>query len=223
MTLINDNLEKIKTALLVNIKENLVESYPVEFGDYKTDRGDVCVKVYWSDTVRYQPRFPYCILTPQKDMSEGYDEITYTKIDGVLTKKIKTRSFLTVSIDVFDMGNEQNSKTSLQADNFAHKVARQLRKYFNGDSKLDWFSGNEYYPEQVSVIVNTDISSILDWSDTDTLFRYSFDIVLGWDDVQCTRADLATGALIKVADGEKTESFTIKIGKNKETTNGESR
>lgn len=219
MTLINDSLDDVKTSLLVAIKKELTETYPKEFGDYTTDRGDKYTKVYWSDTVRYQPRYPYCMLTPQKDISEGYDEISYFRdTDGVKKKKTVTRAFLTVSIDVFDMGNEQENKSSLKADNFSHKVARQLRKYFNGDEKLDWFSGNEYYPRQIGITVNTDISSILEWSDTETMFRYSFDIQLGWDDIVIETAELAEGVNIRVYDKDNTnkiDDFTVKIGKIK--------
>lgn len=215
MTLISDSLEEVKTALLVAIKKELTDAYPVEFGDYTTSKGDIYTKVYWSDTVRYKPKFPYCMLTPQKDISEGYDEIVYFKdANNVLKKRVITRSFNTISIDVFDMGNEQRNWSSLQADTFAHKVARQLRKYFNGDEKLDWFSGNEYYPRQISITVDTDISSILDWSDTDTIFRYSFDITIGWDDYSDSTADLAKGVEVRIDENAKRiDEFTIKIGK----------
>lgn len=207
MTLINDNLEGVKTALLVAIKKELTDTYRVEFGDYKTSRGDVYTKVFWSDTVRYQPKHPYCMLTPQKDISEGYDEIQYFRnAEGVLIKRYVTRSFLTVTIEVFDMGNEQSGRSSLKADNFAHKVVRQLRKYFNGDEKLDWFSGNEYYPRQIGITVDTDIDSTLDWSDTDTMFRYAFDITVGWDDFTDSNADLANGVEVSVNDDTK---FTV--------------
>lgn len=215
MTLISDSLEEVKTALLVAIKKELTDAYPVEFGDYTTSKGDIYTKIYWSDTVRYKPKFPYCMLTPQKDISEGYDEIVYFKdANNVLKKRVITRSFNTISIDVFDMGNEQRNWSSLQADTFAHKVARQLRKYFNGDEKLDWFSGNEYYLRQISITVDTDISSILDWSDTDTIFRYSFDITIGWDDYSDSTADLAKGVEVRIDENAKRiDEFTIKIGK----------
>lgn len=207
MTLINDNLEGVKTALLVAIKKELTDTYRVEFGDYKTSRGDVYTKVFWSDTVRYQPKHPYCMLTPQKDISEGYDEIQYFRnAEGVLIKRYVTRSFLTVTIEVFDMGNEQSGRSSLKADNFAHKVVRQLRKYFNGDEKLDWFSGNEYYPRQISITVDTDIDSTLDWSDTDTMFRYAFDITVGWDDFTDSLADVANGVEVSI---NKDTKFTV--------------
>lgn len=216
MTLISDSLEEVKTALLVAIKNELTDTYPVEFGDYTTSRGDTYTKVFWSDTIRYQPRFPYCMLTPQKDISEGFDETIYFKdANGVLRKRVITRSFNTISIDVFDMGNEQKNKSSLQADTFAHKVARQLRKYFNGDEKLDWFSGNEYYPRQISIVVDTDISSILDWSDTDTIFRYSFDITIGWDDYsRDTKAEIAEGIKVDIqANPNIAEEVIIKKDK----------
>ena len=215
MTLINDNIEGVKTALLVAIKKELTEAYPVEFGDYKTSRGDIYTKVFWSDTVRYQPKHPYCMLTPQKDISEGYDEIQYFRnAEGVLIKRYVTRSFLTVTIEVFDMGNGQSGRSSLKADNFAHKVVRQLRKYFNGDEKLDWFSGNEYYPRQIGITINTDIDSTLDWSDTDTMFRYSFDITVGWDDFTDSTAELAEGVEISINENtNQLDKFTVKIGK----------
>lgn len=214
MTLINDNLEGVKTALLVAIKKELTDTYRVEFGDYKTSRGDIYTKVFWSDTVRYQPKHPYCMLTPQKDISEGYDEIQYFRnAEGVLIKRYVTRSFLTVTIEVFDMGNEQSGRSSLKADNFAHKVVRQLRKYFNGDEKLDWFSGNEYYPRQIGITVDTDIDSTLDWSDTDTMFRYSFDITVGWDDFTDSNADLANGVEVSINNDTK---FTVKLDNTNE-------
>ena len=215
MTLINDNIEGVKTALLVAIKKELTNAYPIEFGDYKTSRGDIYTKVFWSDTIRYQPKHPYCMLTPQKDISEGYDEIQYFRnAEGVLIKRYVTRSFLTVSIEVFDMGNEASGRSSLVADTFAHKVVRQLRKYFNGDEKLDWFSGNEYYPRQIGITVNTDIDSTLDWSDTDTLFRYSFDISVGWDDFTDSTAELAEGVEVSINENtNQLDKFTVKIGK----------
>ena len=155
------------------------------------------------------------MLTPQKDISEGYDEIQYFRnAEGVLIKRYVTRSFLTVSIEVFDMGNETSGRSSLVADTFAHKVVRQLRKYFNGDEKLDWFSGNEYYPRQIGITVNTDIDSTLDWSDTDTLFRYSFDISVGWDDFTDSMAELAEGVEVSINDNtNQLDKFTVKIGK----------
>ncbi len=213
MTLINDSLDGVKSAILVALRKELTETYPVEFGDYSTGRGDVYTKVFWADTIRYQPKHPYCMLTPQKDISEGYDEISYIKsADGVLLKRVVTRSFMTISVDVFDMGNEQSGRSSLQADTFAHRVARQLRKYFNGDEKLDWFSGNEYYPRQISVTVDNDVSSIMDWADTDTFFRYSFDIRVGWDDIQVSNAELANGAQFNIYDDtNKTDEITIKF------------
>lgn len=212
--LIDDEIESVKASILVAIKNELTDTYPAEFGDYTTARNDVCTKVFWADTVRYQPKYPYCVLTPQKDLSEGYDEISYRKsIDGVLKKRVVTRSFMTVTIDVVDMGSEQRGKTSLEADTFAHRVARQLRKYFNGDEKLDWFSGNKYYPKQIGITVDTDISSVLDWSDTDTFFKYTFDIRVGWDEINETNADLAEGVKVSISDDTKLiEEFITKIG-----------
>lgn len=210
MTLINDSLDMVKASLLVAIKNELTETYPDEFGDYKTSTGDVQPKVYWADTLRFQPKYPYCVLTPQRDISEGFDEISYLKsASGVLLKRVVTRSFLTVSISVFDMGNENTNKTSLEADTFAHKVARQLRKYFNGDGKLDWFSGNEYYPKQIGVTVDSDISAVENWADTDTFFVYTFDITVGWDEKQDSNAELANGASIDIYENNKLINNTI--------------
>lgn len=217
MTLINDSLEDVKASLLVAVKNQLTETYPSEFGDYTTSRGDVYTKVFWADTIRYQPKHPYCMLSENSDVSEGYDEISYIKSDdGVLLKKTVTRSFLEVAIDVFDMGNEQIGRSALQADTFAHKVARQLRKYFNGDGKLDWFDGNEYYSSQIGITVLTDIDSTIDWADTDTFFRYTFTIQLGWDDVQVSNAELANGVEISLSDNQNTllDKFTINFKNN---------
>ena len=217
MTLINDSLENVKASLLVAIKNQLTETYPSEFGDYTTSRGDVYTKVFWADTIRYQPKHPYCMLSENSDVSEGYDEISYIKSDdGVLLKKTVTRSFLEVAIDIFDMGNEQIGRSALQADTFAHKVARQLRKYFNGDEKLDWFDGNEYYSSQIGITVLTDIDSTIDWADTDTFFRYTFTIQLGWDDVQVSNAELANGVEISLSDNQNTllDRFTINFKNN---------
>ena len=217
MTLINDSLENVKASLLVAIKNQLTETYPSEFGDYTTSRGDVYTKVFWADTIRYQPKHPYCMLSENSDVSEGYDEISYIKSDdGVLLKKTVTRSFLEVAIDIFDMGNEQIGRSALQADTFAHKVARQLRKYFNGDGKLDWFDGNEYYSSQIGITVLTDIDSTIDWADTDTFFRYTFTIQLGWDDVQVSNAELAKGVEISLSDNQNTllDKFTINFKNN---------
>ena len=108
------------------------------------------------------------------------------------------------------MGNEQIGRTSLEADTFAHKVARQLRKYFNGDDKLDWFNGNEYYPRQLGIEVLTDIDGITDWSDTDTFFKYTFSIRLGWDDVIISNPDLAQGIEVSVKEKDTLlDKFTI--------------
>lgn len=216
MTLINDEIDNVKASILVAIRDELMSAYPSEFGDYKTNKGDTLTKVYWADTVRFQPKYPYCVLTPQKDISEGYDEISYIRsIDGVLLKRVTTRSFMTVTISVFDMGSEITGKTGLEADTFAHKVARQLRKYFNGDGKLDWFSGNKYYPKQIGITVDTEISSVLDWADTDTFFVYSFDIRVGWDEQHTERAELANGAEIRINDGTKElDKFTVEFKHN---------
>lgn len=217
MTLINDSLENVKASLLVAIKNQLTETYPSEFGDYTTSRGDVYTKVFWADTIRYQPKHPYCMLSENSDVSEGYDEISYIKSDdGVLLKKTVTRSFLEVAIDIFDMGNEQIGRSALQADTFAHKVARQLRKYFNGDGKLDWFDGNEYYSGQIGITVLTDIDSTIDWADTDTFFRYTFTIQLGWDDIQVSNAELANGVEISLSDNQNIllDKFTINFKNN---------
>lgn len=217
MTLINDSLENVKASLLVAIKNQLTETYPSEFGDYTTSRGDVYTKVFWADTIRYQPKHPYCMLSENSDVSEGYDEISYIKSDdGVLLKKTVTRSFLEVAIDIFDMGDEQIGRSALQADTFAHKVARQLRKYFNGDGKLDWFDGNEYYSSQIGITVLTDIDSTIDWADTDTFFRYTFTIQLGWDDIQVSNAELANGVEISLSDNQNTllDKFTINFKNN---------
>lgn len=217
MTLINDSLENVKASLLVAIKNQLTETYPSEFGDYTTSRGDVYTKVFWADTIRYQPKHPYCMLSENSDVSEGYDEISYIKSDdGVLLKKTVTRSFLEVAIDIFDMGNEQIGRSALQADTFAHKVARQLRKYFNGDGKLDWFDGNEYYSSQIGITVLTDIDSTIDWADTDTFFRYTFTIQLGWDDIQVSNAELANGVEVSLSDNQNAllDKFTINFKNN---------
>ena len=216
MTLINDEIDNVKASILVAIRDELMSAYPSEFGDYKTNKGDTLTKVYWADTVRFQPKYPYCVLTPQKDISEGYDEISYIRsADGVLLKRVTTRSFMTVTISVFDMGSEITGKTGLEADTFAHKVARQLRKYFNGDGKLDWFSGNKYYPKQIGITVDTEISSVPDWADTDTFFVYSFDIRVGWDEQHTERAELANGAEIRINDGIKElDKFTVEFKHN---------
>lgn len=215
MTLISDSIQGVKASILMAIKNELTETYPTEFGDYRTSRGDVYSKVFWADTVRYQPEFPYCMLSIGSDRTEGYDEITYIKdVNGNLKKKIITRSFLTVGISIFDMGNEKTDKSSLEADTFALKVARQLRKYFNGDGKLDWFSGNEYYPRQISIEVGRDIDSDYDWSDTETMFRFSFDIIAGYDDISIETPELAKGAEIRVyKDSVKIDEEVIEIGR----------
>lgn len=211
MTLINDSLEEVKASLLVAVKNELIDTYPSEFGDYTTSRGDIYTKVFWADTVRYQPRHPYCVLTQNSDVSEGYDEISYFKSsDGRLLKKTVTRSYLEISIDIYDMGDESIGRTSLEADTFAHKVARQLRKYFNGDDKLDWFNGNEYYPRQLGIEVLTDIDGITDWSDTDTFFKYTFSIRLGWDDIIISNPDLAKGIEVSVKEKDTLlDKFTV--------------
>lgn len=216
MTLINDEIDNVKASILVAIRDELMSAYPSEFGDYKTNKGDTLTKVYWADTVRFQPKYPYCVLTPQKDISEGYDEISYIRsADGVLLKRVTTRSFMTVTISVFDMGSEITGKTGLEADTFAHKVARQLRKYFNGDGKLDWFSGNKYYPKQIGITVDTEISSVLDWADTDTFFVYSFDIRVGWDEQHTEYAELANGAEISInEDTKELDKFTVEFKHN---------
>ena len=85
--------------------------------------------------------------------------------------------------------------------------------YFKGDEKLDWFSGNEYYPRQISITVDTDIDSTLDWSDTDTMFRYSFDITVGWDDFTDSNADLANGVEVSINNDTK---FTVKLDNTNE-------
>lgn len=211
MTLINDSLEEVKASLLVAVKNELIDTYPSEFGDYTTSRGDIYTKVFWADTVRYQPRHPYCVLTQNNDVSEGYDEISYFKSsDGRLLKKTVTRSYLEISIDIYDMGDESIGRTSLEADTFAHKVARQLRKYFNGDDKLDWFNGNEYYPRQLGIEILTDIDGITDWSDTDTFFKYTFSIRLGWDDIIISNPDLAKGIEVSVKEKDTLlDKFTV--------------
>ena len=216
MTLINDEIDNVKASILVAIRDELMSAYPSEFGDYKTNKGDTLTKVYWADTVRFQPKYPYCVLTPQKDISEGYDEISYIRsADGVLLKRVTTRSFMTVTISVFDMGSEITGKTGLEADTFAHKVARQLRKYFNGDGKLDWFSGNKYYPKQIGITVDTEISSVLDWADTDTFFVYSFDIRVGWDEQHTEHAESANGAEISInEDTKELDKFTVEFKHN---------
>lgn len=216
MTLINDEIDNVKASILVAIRDELMSAYPSEFGDYKTNKGDTLTKVYWADTVRFQPKYPYCVLTPQKDISEGYDEISYIRsADGVLLKRVTTRSFMTVTISVFDMGSEITGKTGLEADTFAHKVARQLRKYFNGDGKLDWFSGNKYYPKQIGITVDTEISSVLDWADTDTFFVYSFDIRVGWDEQHIEHVELANGAEISInEDTKELGRFTVEFKHN---------
>lgn len=204
MTLIDDSLEGVKASILMAIKNELIETYPKEFGDYRTSRDDVYSKVFWADTIRYQPKYPYCVLSCDRDVSEGYDEIYYFKdSEGAFKKRVVTRSQLTISIDVFAMGNEQTGISSLQANNFAHKVARQLRKYFNGDGKLDWFSGNKYYPRQIGIRVISDVNAVPSWSDTDTEFRYYFDINVGWDDIQDSDAEYANGAEIRTSENNK--------------------
>lgn len=211
--LIDDSLEQVKASLLYIIKKVLTEAYPKEFGDYSTSRGDLYTKVYWADTVRYQPNFPYCMLTPQRDALQGLDEITYLRReDGEYVKRTKTRSTLTVSIDVCDMGNEETKKSSLKADNFAHKVTRQLRKYFNGDEMLDWFSGNEYYPNQIGIGIDTNISNIITWDDTDTVFRYTFDISLSWIDIVDDISEPAKGVRVETYENKKLiDEFEISL------------
>lgn len=214
MTLLKDSLEEVKASILMAIKNELVETYPSEFGDYTTSKGDTYSKVFWADTIRYQPKYPYCRLTQGKDRSEGYDEISYVRsASGVLLKRNTTRSIMNVEVEICDMGNEQIEKSSLQADTFAHKVARQLRKYFNGDGKLDWFSGNKYYPKQIGITVGSDITPIIDWSDTDTVFRYYFDVRFGWEDSTDSSVDLAESVNVRLyKDDIKIDEFDVKIG-----------
>ena len=202
--LLDDNLENVKASLLVAIQRLLTSTYPKEFGEYKTSKGDIISKVFWSDTVRYRSKFPYCMLTPQTDLHEGIDEVKYfRRADGKFVKRTISRAILNVSIDVCDMGDETIQKSQLEADTFAHKVARQLRKYFNGDEMLDWFSGNEYYPRQLGIKINSEINSTLNWSDTDTIFRYAFDISLGWNDVVDVEIDPAKGVHIDMYENNK--------------------
>lgn len=219
MTLINDRIDDVKASILMAIKKELTETYPNEFGDYGSGKGDKFTKVYWVNTVRFQPKYPYCTLAAQRDTSEGYDEITYYKnSNNVLIKRTITRSFLTVTIDIYDMGNELNGKTSLEADTFAQKVARQLRRYFNGDGKLDWFSGNEYYEKQIGITVDTDIVPIINWDDTDTQFRYNFDIRVGWDEINDSIADVAEGIDVTIYKGDKSniiDNFVVKKQREK--------
>lgn len=217
MTLINDSIEDVKTSLIYAIKKELTETYPKEFGDYRSERGDIYTKVYWEDTVRFQPKFPICVLSPSRDVREGYNEISYRKgEDGAMYKRVVKRSFLTVTIDISDMGIEegQGKKSSLKASSFVHKVARQLRSYFNGDEKLNWFSGNEFYPKQIGITVDDNINIVSDWSDTDTFHRCTFDITLGWDEENIIPIDKAHGAKISVSENTNLlDEFTIEIDK----------
>lgn len=210
MALLEDNLENIKASILVAIKNELTETYPKEFGDYKTGKGDMYTKVFWGDTIRYQPRTPYCMLVQERDKVLRDDEVVYKKVNGITVKKQITRSKLEVTVNVVDMGNEATGKTALQADNFAHKVARQLRKYFSGDDKLYWFEGNEYYDKQIGIRVDTDIDANIDWDDTDTIFNYNFTVTFGWNDEQYQVPELARGAEIRTYhEGQEIDNETI--------------
>ena len=56
------------------------------------------------------------------------------------------------------------------------------------------------------------MSSIIDWSDTEAKFRYSFDIYVGWDDKVISKPDLANGAKVTVDEkNENIDEFTIQI------------
>ena len=156
-------------------------------------------------------------MSPSRDVREGYNEISYRKgEDGQMYKRLVKRSFLTVTIDISDMGIEegQGKKSSLKASSFVHKVARQLRSYFNGDEKLNWFSGNEFYPKQIGITVDDNINIVSDWSDTDTFHRCTFDITLGWDEENIIPIDKAHGAKISVSENTNLlDEFTIEIDK----------
>ena len=62
--------------------------------------------------------------------------------------------------------------------------------------------------------MNDNIESDYDWSDTETMFRFSFDIIAGYDDISIVTPDLAKGAEIRVyKDSVKIDEEVIKIGK----------
>lgn len=212
MTLINDNVDLIKASLITAIKKELVETYPKQFGDYKNGNGGIYTKIYWENTVRYKPKFPICVLSTSKDVSERQNEISYFKDeDGKYKKRVVKSSFLTVGIDIFDMGNESINYSNLQADTFTAKVARQLRSYFNGDEKLDWFSGNEIYPNQIGIVVDDEITTVNEWDESDNvIFRKSFDVTLGWDEEHIYEVPLAEGV---VGTLNNNYDFTFKFNK----------
>lgn len=195
-----DSIDQVKNSILMGIRKELIETYPVEFGDYK-DCDGTCSKIFWEDTISYQPKYPYCILSVDQDNLSGErDEISYVKRDGEIYKRYVKHNSILVQIEIANMANLQEGITQLEADVFAQKVARQLRSYLNSDEKLEWFEGNEYYPDQISSDVSERITPIPDWTETDTKFRYMFEVEFGWLDVSFVHVDKGKGYLLKIND-----------------------
>lgn len=203
-----DSIAEVKSSILMGIRNELIETYPKEFGDYR-DCDGICSKIFWGDTISFQPRYPYCMLNTDQDDMTGYDEIAYIKKDGEFYKKYTKHCSILVQIEIANMADINNGITQLEADMFAHKVARQLRSYLNCEDKLEWFSGNEYYPNQISSQINGRINPIPDWSDTDTKFRYTFDVEFGWNDVSYVHIDKGKGFLLKINNDEVIQEYKI--------------
>ena len=203
-----DSIAEVKSSILMGIRNELIQAYPVEFGDYEDCNG-TCSKIFWGDTISFQPKYPYCMLSTDQDSLGGYDDVSYVKREGEIYKKYIKHCSIIVQIEIVNMANIKQGITQLEADVFAHKVARQLRSYFNCEDKLEWFEGNEYYPNQISSQVEGKITPIPDWSDTDTKFRYNFDIEFGWDDISYVHVDKGKGFLLKINKDEVIQYFKI--------------
>lgn len=191
----NDSIDKVKSSILMGIRNELVSTYPDEFGDYSDCEGTYS-KIFWENTISYQPKYPYCILSTDEDTLSYRDDISYCKKDGEFFKKYVKHTSILVQIEIANMANEVHN-TKLEADMFAQKVARQLRSYFSSDDKFEWFDGNEYYPSQISSQIGEKITPIPDWNETDTKFRYTFDVEFGWDDTSYVHIDKGKGFLLR--------------------------
>lgn len=201
-----DSIDKVKSSILMGIRNELISAYPNEFGDYSDCEGTYS-KIFWEDTISYQPKYPYCILSSDEDTLTGLDDISYLKKDGEFFKKYVKHTSILVQIEIANMANNLHP-TKLEADMFAQKVARQLRSYLNSDDKFEWFSGNKYYQGQISSVVSEKITPIPDWNETDTKFRYNFDVEFGWHDTSYVHIDKGEGFLLR-KDGKVIHTFNI--------------
>lgn len=177
----------VKTAILVGVRDFLIEKYPIYFNNNK---------IYWERTVEDREDFPYCYLSTPRFRKLARTEKTYIydEDNKNFIKTYKDRWYAVVSINISTMETDKGL-SALEAESLACDVCEELHDWFTSDESIAYFNYDNDYYKPIAVTNVSDMYSIPDFEDTTTKFTYTVDVTFGFNKTKNVVVPSAEGAV----------------------------